>query len=136
MFIDVKGVMELSKFNLSDLSEFTSKSRLQTLFKCSRPTIYEYHDILLNLSDYELDFPPKPDGTRNTGAGLTRYQCWAMFTLMVYCRRVLISDVKPVFLQGTDIKFLSKFSKLNFDQLNPNYGGVVNCEYQELCSAS
>lgn len=117
--------MDLSRFSLSALSEFTSKSRLQTLFKCSRPTIYEYHDIALNLEDYELDFPPRPNGTRNTSATLTRYQCWVIYSLMLYCRRVNRSDVSEVFLQGSDSEFLSKFSKLNFYQLNPQYGGEV-----------
>ena len=128
--------MNLTKFDLNSLPEFTSKSHLQTLFKCSRPTIYEYHDIALNLSDYELDFPPRPNGTRNTSAALTKYQCWVIYSLMLYCRRVSRSDVSEVFLQGSDSDFLSKFSKLNFYQLNPQYGGVVNCEYQELCSVS
>lgn len=136
MFIAVKEVMELSKFDLNQLGEFTSKSQLQTLFKCSRPTIYEYHDIALNLSDYEMDFPPRPDGTRNTSAALTRYQCWVIYSLMLYCRRVSRSDVGEVFLRGSDTQFLHKFSKLNFCQLNPQYGGEINCEYQELCSVA
>lgn len=128
--------MDLSKFDLSRLSEFTSKSHLEQLFRCSRPTVYQYHDIALNLADYEDDFPPRPNGTKNTGAGLTRYQCWVIFALMVYTRRVPRSDVSKVFLDGCDSEFLGKFSKLSFIQNNPNYGGVVNCEYKELCSVA
>ena len=112
--------MNLRKFNLSELAEFTSKSRLGNILEVSSRTIFEYHQLAMLISDFEGDYPSISRNSKAiTSAGLTKYQCWVMFTLMLACRRLSRQDVANVLLNELDRDFSHKFSKMNYHQLNP-----------------
>jgi len=112
--------VNLRKFNLSELAEFTSKSRLGNILEVSSRTIFEYHQLAMLISDFEGDYPSISRNSKAiTSAGLTKYQCWVMFTLMLACRRLSRQDVANVLLNELDRDFSHKFSKMNYHQLNP-----------------
>lgn len=112
--------MNLKNFNLSELNEYTSKSRLGSILEVSSRTIFEYHQMAMVIADFEGDYPSINRGSKAiTSAGLTKYQCWVMFSLMLVCRRLSRQDVYNVLLNELDPEFSHKFSKNNFYQLNP-----------------
>ena len=112
--------MNLRKFNLSELGEFTSKSKLGSLLEVSSRTIFEYHQLAMLISDFEGDYPSISKNSKAiTSAGLTKYQCWVMFSLMLACRRLARQDVSNVLLNDLDPEFSHKFSKNNYYQMNP-----------------
>ena len=123
--------MNLRKFNLSELGEFTSKSRLGNILEVSSRTVFEYHQLAMLISDFEGDYPSISRNSKAiTSAGLTKYQCWVMFSLMLACRRLARQDVANVLLNELDPDFSHKFSKLNFYQLNPE---VTEYEFAAIC---
>ena len=112
--------MLLKKFTLANLDDYTSKSKLAFILQCSTRTIYCYHDIAMNLEDFEADYPSICKGSKAiTSAELTKYQCWVIFSLMLICRRLQRSDVSKCISQNENPEFISKFSKDSFHQLNP-----------------
>ncbi|MFY7798016.1 MAG: hypothetical protein ACOVQ3_03430 [Dolichospermum sp.] len=112
--------MNLRNFNLSNLEEFTSKSRLGNILEVSSRTVFEYHQLAMLISDFEGDYPSISRNSKAiTSAGLTKYQCWVMFSLMLACRRLARQDVANVLLNELDKEFSHKFSKNNFYQMNP-----------------
>ena len=112
--------MNLKKFSLGELGEFTSKSKLGNILEISSRTVFEYHQLAMLIADFEGDYPSISRGSKAiTSAGLTKYQCWVMFTLMLVCRRLARQDVYTVLLNELDRDFSHKFSKANFYQLNP-----------------
>ena len=112
--------MNLKNFDLSQLGEFTSKSKLGSILDVSSRTVFEYHQLAMLISDFEGDYPSISRGSKAiTSAGLTKYQCWVMFSLMLVCRRLARHDVANVLLNELDKDFSQKFSKNNFYQLNP-----------------
>ena len=112
--------MNLKNFDLSQLGEFTSKSKLGSILDVSSRTVFEYHQLAMLISDFEGDYPSISRGSKAiTSAGLTKYQCWVMFSLMLVCRRLARHDVANVLLNELDKDFSQKFSKNNFSQLNP-----------------
>lgn len=132
--------MQLKKFNLASLDDYTSKSKLAAVLECSTRTIHAYHDIAINIGDFEADYPSITKGSKAiTSAELTRYQCWVLFTLMVVCQRLRRSDVSGCILQNSNPEFTEKFSKETYHQLNPEYRTnqeVTVNEYQIICTAA
>ncbi len=123
--------MNLKRFSLSELGEFTSKSRLGNILEVSSRTIFEYHQLAMLISDFEGDYPSISRNSKAiTSAGLTKYQCWVMFSLMLACRRLARQDVANVLLNELDKDFSHKFSKCNFYQLNPE---VTEYEFAAIC---
>jgi hypothetical protein len=123
--------MNLRKFNLSELGDFTSKSKLGSLLEVSSRTIFEYHQLAMLISDFEGDYPSISKNSKAiTSASLTKYQCWVMFSLMLACRRLARQDVANVLLNELDKEFSHKFSKLNFYQMNPE---VQEYELTAIC---
>ena len=123
--------MNLKKFNLSSLDDYTSKSRLGNILEVSSRTVFEYHQLAMLISDFEGDYPSINRNSKAiTSAGLTKYQCWVMFSLMLACRRLARQDVANVLLNDLDPEFSHKFSKNNFYQLNPE---VSEHELTAIC---
>lgn len=123
--------MNLKNFDLSQLGEFTSKSKLGSILDVSSRTVFEYHQLAMLISDFEGDYPSISRGSKAiTSAGLTKYQCWVMFSLMLVCRRLARQDVANVLLNELDKDFSHKFSKANFYQLNPE---VTEHELTAVC---
>lgn len=123
--------MNLKRFNLSELAEYTSKSRLGNILEVSSRTVFEYHQLAMLIADFEGDYPSISRGSKAiTSAGLTKYQCWVMFSLMLVCRRLARQDVANVLLNELDPEFSHKFSKNNFHQLNPE---VQEHELTAIC---
>lgn len=123
--------MNLKNFSLSELGEFTSKSRLGNILEVSSRTIFEYHQLAMLISDFEGDYPSISRGSKAiTSAGLTKYQCWVMFSLMLVCRRLARQDVANVLLNDLDPDFSHKFTKNNYYQLNPE---VQEHELTAIC---
>jgi hypothetical protein len=112
--------MNLKNFDLSQFGEFTSKSKLGNILEVSSRTIFEYHQLAMLISDFEGDYPSISRGSKAiTSAGLTKYQCWVLFSLMLVCRRLARQDVHNVLLNELDKDFSHKFSKNNYYQMNP-----------------
>lgn len=132
--------MLLKKFNLASLGDYTSKSKLAFILQCSTRTIYCYHEIAMNLEDFEDDYPSITKGSKAiTSAELTRYQCWVLFGLMLICRRLQRNDVATCIMQNQNPEFTEKFSKATFQELNPDYKNnqeVTVSEYQSICTAA
>lgn len=132
--------MLLKKFNLASLDDYTSKSKLAFILQCSTRTIYCYHDIAMNLEDFEADYPSITKGSKAiTSAELTRYQCWVLFSLMLICRRLQRNDVATCILQNQNPEFTEKFSKATFQELNPAYRNnqeVTVNDSQNICTAA
>lgn len=123
--------MNLKNFHLSQLGEFTSKSRLGNILEVSSRTIFEYHQLAMLIADFEGDYPSISRGSKAiTSAGLTKYQCWVMFSLMLVCRRLARQDVHNVLLNELDKDFSHKFTKNNYYQLNPE---VTEHELATIC---
>ena len=115
--------MNLKRFNLSELAEFTSKSKLGSILDVSSRTVFEYHQLAMLIADFEGDYPSISRGSKAiTSAALTKYQCWVLFSLMLVCRRLARQDVYNVLLNELDPEFSHKFSKNNFYQSNPEVG--------------
>ena len=111
--------MNLKNFSLSELGEFTSKSKLGNILEVSSRTIFEYNQLAMLIADFEGDYPSISRGSKAiTSAGLTKYQCWVMFSLMLCCRRLARQDVYNVLLNELDKDFYHKFSKNNYYQMN------------------
>ncbi|MFM6265439.1 MAG: hypothetical protein ACKPFA_02845, partial [Dolichospermum sp.] len=86
--------MNLNKFHLEELGEFTSKSKLSQLLQISSRTLYQYHEIAMVIEDFENDYPSITKGSKAiTKAELTKYQCWVLFSLILVCRRLSRQDV-------------------------------------------
>jgi hypothetical protein len=132
--------MHLKKFNLASLCDYTSKSKLAFILQCSTRTIYCYHDIAMNLEDFEADYPSITKGSKAiTSAELTRYQCWVLFSLMLVCRRLQRNDVATCILQNQNPEFTEKFSRETYHQLHPEYRPtqeVIIHDYQIICTAA
>ena len=128
--------MNLNRFSLGELGEFTSKSKLSQLLQISSRTLYQYHDIAMLVDDFEDDYPSITKGSKAiTKAELTRYQCWVLFTLMLVCRRLSRGDVHECLLKETNPEFTAKFSKLSYQQLNPNIEDIAN-DLTAICKAA
>ena len=128
--------MNLDKFHLEELREFTSKSRLAQTLKISSRTLYQYHDIAILIDDFEDDYPSITKGSKAiTKADLTRYQCWVLFSLMLVCRRLSRGDVYECLLKETNPEFTVKFSKSSYQQLNPNIEDIAN-DITTICKAA
>lgn len=119
--------MNLHRFSLGELGEFTNKSKLSQLLDISSRTLYQYHDIAMLVDDFEDDYPSITKGSKAiTKAELTRYQCWVLFSLMLVCRRLSRGDVHECLLKGTNSEFTIKFSKSNYHELNPNIEDITH----------
>ena len=128
--------MNLDKFHLEELGEFTSKSKLSKLLDISSRTLYQYHDIAILMDDFEDDYPSITKGSKAiTKAELTRYQCWVLFTLMLVCRRLSRGDVYECLLKGTNPEFIAKFSKTSYHELNPNIEDITH-DITTICKAA
>lgn len=128
--------MNLNRFSLGELGEFTSKSKLSQLLQISSRTLYQYHDIAMLLEDFEADYPSITKGSKAiTKAELTKYQCWVIFSLILVCRRLTRGDVYDCLLKGTNPEFTAKFSKSNYQQLNQDLG-AENYEVTGICKAA
>jgi len=115
--------MDLSKFKLDKLEEFTSKSSLQQILQVSSATIHSYANVALFIPDFESDYPSMiKGGAPDTSAYLTRYQCWVIYGLMLTCNRLKISKVSEALRTNIDPEFTSKFSKESFLARNKNNG--------------
>lgn len=114
--------MELESFDLNELEEFTSKSRLTQILKISSRTMHAYHQLALLIEDFENDYPSiTKESKAITKAALTRYQCWVIYCLILVCRRLSKSDVYECLNKGSNPGFTAKFSKANY-QLIMNEG--------------
>jgi hypothetical protein len=128
--------MNLNRFFLGELGEFTSKSKLSQLLQISSRTLYQYHDIAMLIDDFEADYPSITKGSKAiTKAELTRYQCWVLFSLMLVCRRLSRGDVYKCLLKETNPEFSGKFSKTSYQQLNPDIEDLTN-ELTTICKAA
>jgi hypothetical protein len=128
--------MNLDKFHLEELGEFTSKSKLSQLLDISSRTLYQYHDIAMLIDDFENDYPSITKGSKAiTKAELTRYQCWVLFSLMLVCRRLSRGDVYECLLKETNPEFSGKFSKVSYHELNPNIEDIAN-DITTICKAA
>jgi hypothetical protein len=120
LFLLWGGCVNLKRFSLSELAEFTSKSKLGNILEVSSRTVFEYHQLAMLIGDFEGDYPSISRNSKAiTSAGLTKYQCWVMFSLMLACRRLARQDVANVLLNDLDPEFSHKFSKNNYYQMNP-----------------
>ncbi|MFM6749490.1 MAG: hypothetical protein ACKPJH_24400 [Dolichospermum sp.] len=127
--------MNLNKFHLEELGEFTSKSKLSQLLQISSRTLYQYHEIAMVIGDFENDYPSITKGSKAiTKAELTKYQCWVLFSLILVCRRLSRQDVYNCLLQDENPGFTIKFSKDSYHQLNPQE--VKNHDITTVCKAA
>lgn len=123
--------MNLKRFSLSELGEFTSKSKLGNILEVSSRTVFEYHQLAMLIADFEGDYPSISRNSKAiTSASLTKYQCWVMFSLMLACRRLARQDVANVLLNDLDPEFSHKFCKNNYYQMNPE---VTEHELTAIC---
>jgi hypothetical protein len=63
--------MNLNRFFLGELGEFTSKSKLSQLLQISSRTLYQYHDIAMLIDDFEADYPSITKGSNPHSAPQT-----------------------------------------------------------------
>jgi hypothetical protein len=78
--------MNLSNFSIHQIDEYTPKSRLAKVLSISSRTIYDYHQLALDIDDFLADYPSFDDEPC-TRASLTKYQCWVLVSLMFFSRR-------------------------------------------------
>lgn len=128
--------MELRNFDLSQLEDFTSKSKLIQLLKISSRTMYEYHQLALLIEDFECDYPAfTQNSPAITSCELSKYQVWVIFSLILCCKRLKRRNVHECLLKGTNPEFTAKFSKLNYQELTKDLGVTTN-DITTICKAA
>ncbi|MEY3223589.1 MAG: hypothetical protein RLZZ203_2445 [Cyanobacteriota bacterium] len=128
--------MNLKSFDLSQLGEFTSKSKLIQILKISSRTMYEYHQLALLIDDFENDYPSFTGGSQAiTSCELTKYQSWVIVSLIFCCQRLKRRNVYECLLKGNNPEFTAKFSKANYQQLNQDLGAATN-DITTICKAA
>lgn len=104
--------MNLDKFDLKEIPENISKRRLFKLLECSSQTLREYHDIAMNIPDFENEYPRVTSkSTPITKVALTKYQVWVIFSLIKVSQRLTKKEVSNAIIYEENLEFTKKFSK-------------------------
>lgn len=122
--------VNLQKFTLEALPEYTPKLTLAKILEVSSRTLYEYHNTAMLISDFEAEYPAfTNDSYPITKAKLTKYQCWVLFSLILVCRRLPREKVHICLLQDLNPDFSQKFTKQYFQK----YQQELNHESEAIC---
>lgn len=127
--------MQLSNFDIDSLEEYTSKSKLAFILQVSSATMGKYCNIAMLIADFEADYPSMVHGSKpHTGAGLTKYQVWVIYKLMLICRRIARAWVENCLENETNPQFAQQFSKEEYLKCRNEYHYSTNGEAVENCS--